>query len=170
MPTLHEMVETVHAGRWQWVDGGQQAMSSCHVDNLCDGLILAADHGRGGQAYFVADAETSTLKGFISALLSTRGVSVSDRAVPFRLAWIMAGLMGTAWRLLRLKGQPPITRQMLRLIGKPFTVNTGKARADLEFVPRTTMSMGLAAMRRVTTDSTASTAVDRRGRPAVAVS
>lgn len=148
MPTLDEMVETVHAGRWQWVDGGRQAMSSCHVDNLCEALILAADHGRGGQAYFVADAETTTLKGFISALLATRGVSVSDKAVPFGLAWTMAGLMGAAWRLLRLEGQPPITRQMLRLIGKPFTIATGKATTDLGFVPRTTMSMGLAAMRR----------------------
>ncbi|WP_315837484.1 NAD-dependent epimerase/dehydratase family protein [Bradyrhizobium prioriisuperbiae] len=146
MPTLEEMVETVHAGRWQWVDGGRQAMSSCHVDNLCDALVLAADRGRGGEAYFVADGEKSTLKGFISALLATRGVSVSDKAVPFRVAWTMAGLMGAVWRLLRLKGQPPITRQMLRLIGKPFTVRTDKAQADLGYTPRTTMSNGLAAM------------------------
>jgi nucleoside-diphosphate-sugar epimerase len=147
MPSLDEMVETVHAGRWQWVDGGRQAMSSCHVDNLCEALILAADHGRGGQAYFVADDEKSTLKGFISALLATRSVSVSDKAVPFGLAWMMAGLMGTTWRLLRLKGQPPITRQMLRLTGKPFTIRTDNARADLGYAPRTTMSNGLAAMR-----------------------
>lgn len=147
MPVLHEMVETVHAGRWQWVDGGKQAMSSCHVDNLCDALILAADRGRGGEAYFVADNEKSTLKGFISDLLSTRGVSVSDKEVPFGLAWRIAGLMAVAWRLLRLKGQPPITRQMLRLIGKPFTIRTDKARADLGYIPRITMSNGLAAMR-----------------------
>ncbi len=28
MPTLDHMVETVKAGRWQWVSGGQQAMST----------------------------------------------------------------------------------------------------------------------------------------------
>jgi nucleoside-diphosphate-sugar epimerase len=170
MPTLFEMVETVHAGRWQWVDGGQQAMSTCHVDNLCDALILAADRDRGGEAYFVADDEKSTLKGFISALLSTRGVSVSDKAVPFGMAWMMAGLMGTAWRLLRLKGQPPITRQMLRLIGKPFTISTDKARADLGYAPRTTMSMGLAAMRRAETDPAASVAGHWGGRHAITAS
>jgi len=147
MPTLHEMVETVHAGRWRWVDGGTQAMSSCHVDNLCDALVLAADYGRGGEAYFVADDEKSTLKSFISALLSTRGVSVPDKAVPFGVAWMMAGLMGAFWRLLRLNGQPPITRQMLRLIGKPFTIRTDKARAELGYAPRIAMSDGLAAMR-----------------------
>lgn len=169
MPTLDEMVETVHAGRWQWVDGGKQAMSSCHVDNLCDALILAADRGRGGQAYFVADNEESTLKSFISALLSTRGVTVADKAVPFRVAWVMAGLMGATWRLLRLKGHPPITRQMLRLIGKPFTIRTDKIRTELGYSPRTTMSNGLAAMRLTKTDSTSLAAI-RGSRHTVAAS
>jgi nucleoside-diphosphate-sugar epimerase len=169
MPTLDEMVETVHAGRWQWVDGGRQAMSSCHVDNLCDALILAADRGRGGQAYFVADDEKSTLKSFISALLSTRGVSVSDKAVPFGVAWAMAGLMGATWRLLRLKGHPPITRQMLRLIGKPFTIRTDRIRTELGYAPTTTMSNGLAAMRLTRTDATSLAAIPS-SRHAVAAS
>lgn len=147
MPTLDHMVDTVKAGRWQWVAGGTQAMSSCHVDNLCAALILAADRGRGGQAYFVADAEQSTLKSFISSLLATRGVSPPDKSVPFAMAWTMAGLMGAAWRMLRLSGEPPITRQMLRLIGKPFTINIRKAQTELDYAPHITMEQGLAGMR-----------------------
>jgi nucleoside-diphosphate-sugar epimerase len=147
MPTLDHMVATVKAGRWQWVAGGQQAMSTCHVDNLCDALILAADRGQGGQAYFVADAEESTLKGFISALLATRGVAPADKTVPFAVAWSMAGLMGAMWRMLGLRGEPPITRQMLRLIGKPFTILSDKARTELGYEPLITMREGLAAMR-----------------------
>lgn len=169
MPSLNEMVETVHAGRWQWVDGGTQAMSSCHVDNLCEALILAAGRGRGGQAYFVADNEQSTLKSFISALLATRGESVSDKAVSFQTAWIIAGLMGGTWRLLRLTGQPPITRQMLRLIGKPFTIRTDKARAELGYAPRITLSDGLVAMKTTKTNS-AILAADKRHAHAGAVS
>ncbi|MGT2436803.1 NAD-dependent epimerase/dehydratase family protein [Bradyrhizobium betae] len=147
MPTLDHMVETVNAGRWQWVAGGTQAMSSCHVDNLCDALILAADRGRGGEAYFIADAEQSTLKSFISSLLATRGITAADKSVRFGIAWTMAGLMGAAWRVLRLKGEPPITRQMLRLIGKPFTISTRKAQTELGYAPGITMAEGLAAMR-----------------------
>jgi nucleoside-diphosphate-sugar epimerase len=144
-------------------------MSTCHVDNLCDALILAADRGRGGEAYFVADQEQNTLKGFISALLSTQEVSVSDKSVPFGMAWMLAGLMGIAWRVLRLKGQPPITRQMLRLIGKPFTIRTDKVRDDLGYAPRTTLSDGLAAMQRSGTDPDHSK-VTPGDRPAIATS
>lgn len=146
MPTLDHMVDAVRAGRFQWVDGGEQAMSTCHVDNLCEALLLAADHGRGGEAYFVSDGENGTLKSVISALLATRDVVPKDRAVPFRMAWSIAGIMNVAWRLLRRAGEPPITRQMLRLIGKPFTINIAKARAELGYRPRLRFADGIAAM------------------------
>ncbi|WP_206932639.1 NAD-dependent epimerase/dehydratase family protein [Roseococcus thiosulfatophilus] len=146
MPTLDHMVETVRAGRFQWVGGGDQAMSTCHVDNLCEALLLAADAGRGGEAYFVSDGPDGTLKGVVSGLLATRGVRPGERAVPFGLAWFMAGAMGAAWRALRLRGEPPLTRQMLRLIGKPFTIRMDKARRELGYAPRISWESGLAAM------------------------
>jgi nucleoside-diphosphate-sugar epimerase len=169
MPTLDHMVATVKTGRWQWVTGGTQAMSSCHVDNLCEALVLAADRGKGGEAYFVADAEQSTLKSFISSLLASRDVTAPDKSVPFGMAWTMAGVMGVAWRFLRLKGEPPITRQMLRLIGKPFTISTRKAQANLGYSPRITMKEGLAAMRQPEANL-ASFAAKRGDRRAVAAS
>ena len=146
MPMLDHMAETVKAGNWQWVDGGNQAMSTCHLDNLVDALILAADHGRGGEAYFVGDAEEGTLKSVLSGLLATRGVKASDKSVSFGVAWTLAGVMGLVWRLFRLKGEPPITRQLLRLIGKPFTVRTDKARKELGYSPRVTWKEGIAEM------------------------
>lgn len=148
MPTLDHMIETVRAGRFQWVGGGDQAMSTCHVDNLCEALLLAVDRGRGGQAYFVSDSGNGSLKSVISSLLATHGVIPKDRSVHFPLAWTMAGLMGAAWKALRLSGEPPITRQMLRLIGKPFTVDITKARAELGYSPRMGFAEGLAAMQR----------------------
>ncbi|MDX2205550.1 MAG: NAD-dependent epimerase/dehydratase family protein [Hyphomicrobiaceae bacterium] len=147
MPTLDHMIETVKAGRFQWVAGGKQAMSTCHVDNLCEALLLAAERGRGGQAYFVSDGRDGTLKSVISALLETRGVYPKDRSVPFGMAWYMAGLMAAAWRGLSLKGEPPITRQMLRLIGKDFTIAIDKARRELGYSPVITWADGLARMR-----------------------
>jgi len=146
MPMLDHMVETVKAGQWQWVDKGAQAMSTCHVDNLVAALVLAADHGKGGEAYFVADAEQGTLKGVLGALLATRGVKAEDKSVSFAMAWRLAGVMGVVWRLFGLKGEPPITRQMLRLIGKPFTIRIDKARRDLDYSPKVSWQQGIAQM------------------------
>ena len=124
-------------------------MSTCHVDNLVDVLLFAADRGRGGQAYFVADAEErhAQERKKIGGLLATRKVHAADKSVSFRTAWTMAPRMtGAVWRLFRLKGEPPITRQMLRLIGQSFTVRTDKARRELGYAPRITWQEGIAEM------------------------
>src|SRR5690606_22796433 len=146
MPALNHMVETVRAGNFQWVEGGEQALSTCHVDNLCHALLLAADRGPGGQAWFVSDGEDTTLKSFLTRLLNSRGVTPTERTVPFGIAWTLAGVMGAAWRILRRKGEPPITRQMLRLIGKDFTVDIRRAREELEFSPVISPADGMRRM------------------------
>ncbi len=146
MPALDHMVETVKADQFQWVAGGGQDLSTCHVDNLCHALILAADRGKDGAAYFVSDDTDTTLKSFLSRLLATRDVVPKDRSVPFGIAWMMAGILGAVWRLLGLKGEPPITRQMLQLIGKDFTVDISRARAELGYAPVLAPEDGLRQM------------------------
>jgi nucleoside-diphosphate-sugar epimerase len=82
----------------------------------------------------------------LSGYLATRGVKASDKSVSFGMAWTMAGVMGLVWRLFQLKGEPPIICQMLRLIGKRFTVRTEKARRELGYSPRVTWKEGVAEM------------------------
>jgi nucleoside-diphosphate-sugar epimerase len=146
MPMLEHMVKTVRKGQWQWVGGGSQAMSTCHVDNLVDALLLAAAAGLGGEAYFVADAEQGTLKSVLTELLATQGVTAGDKSVSLGVAWQLAGVMSVVWRLFGLRGEPPITRQLLQLIGSPFTVNTKKAARVLGYRPRLSWPEGLATM------------------------
>lgn len=146
MPALDHMVRTVREGRFLWIAGGGQALSTCHVDNLCHALILAADHGRDGAAYFVSDGADTTLRAFLTRLLASRGVTPGERAVPFGAAWTMAGLLGFAWPLLGLRSEPPITRQMLRLIGQDFTVDISRARAELGYAPILSPDEGFSRM------------------------
>lgn len=144
MPMLDHMVDAVRKGQWTWVAGGSQAISTCHVENLVDALLLAADGGQGGEAYFVADAEEGTLKSVMTELLATRGINAGEKTVSFDMAWRLAGIMAFVWRLFRLPGEPPITRQLLQLIGHPFTVDTIKAHRGLGYRPRLSWQEGIA--------------------------
>ena len=56
-------------------------MSTSHVDNVVEGLILAAERGRGGEAYFVTDGEDTTLKDALNRSFgNTRGSAESNVA------------------------------------------------------------------------------------------
>ncbi|MCB1997253.1 NAD-dependent epimerase/dehydratase family protein [Ottowia sp.] len=148
MPTLGHMIDTVRAGQFRWVGDGSQAMSTAHVDNVCHAVELALAKGRGGEAYFVSDGPDTTLKSFLSSLMQTRAVEPPRASASLRVAWVMATVMEWVWRRFSRPGEPPITRQMLRLIGQPFTVDISKARRELGYRPEVTREQGLLAMQR----------------------
>lgn len=146
MPMLDQLIDGVKAGDFRWVGDGKQAMSTAHVDNVCHALELAADRGAGGQAFFVSDGVDGTLEAFLSALMRTRGVTPPSGRVPLRLAWLLATAMEWAWRAFPRAGEPPITRQMLSLIGAPFTLDIAKAERELGYRPQVTPAQGLRDM------------------------
>lgn len=148
MPTLDHMIDTVRAGQFRWVGDGSQAMSTVHIDNVCHAVELALAKGRGGETYFVSDGVDTTLKSFLSSLMQTRAIEPPRASAPLRAAWVMATAMEWAWRTFSRPGEPPITRQMLRLIGQPFTVDIGKAQRELGYRPEVTREQGLQAMQR----------------------
>jgi hypothetical protein len=64
-------------------------------------------------------------------------------SVPSFVAWSGATLFESCWRLFRLKKRPPITRQLLALIGVPIELNDRKAREELGYVGRMIRKTGL---------------------------
>lgn len=54
---LPAIVELIRAGKFAWVGGGGHLTSTAHVDNVVEGLVLAAEKGRGGEAYFITDGD-----------------------------------------------------------------------------------------------------------------
>ena len=146
MPMLDQMIHSIETKQFRWPGDGEQAMSTCHVDNVCRAAILAAERGTGGSSYFVSDGADGTLRTVLTALLATRNVVPPKSSAPFGPAWWMARCMETVWRVFRVGGEPPITRQMLRMIGMPFTLNIARARRELDYQPIVTWQSGIAAM------------------------
>jgi nucleoside-diphosphate-sugar epimerase len=116
------------------------------VDNVCHAALLALERGEGGQAYFISDGRDGTLREVISALLRSRGIDAPKASVPLPVAWWLAQCMEWVWRVFKRPGEPPITRQMLRLIGQPFTLNIDKAERELGYRPILSWEQGLDAM------------------------
>jgi nucleoside-diphosphate-sugar epimerase len=144
---LPEMVATVEAGRFAWVGGGRNVTDTTHVDNVVEGLILAAEKGRSGEAYFVTDGEPVVFREFVTALLRTQGVEPPDRSLPAWTAAPMARVCEMAWKLLPLPGDPPMTSFRSWLLTQECTIDISKARAELGYSPPVDHAQGLEELR-----------------------
>lgn len=144
---LPAMVSTVEAGRFAWVGGGRNITDTTHVDNVVEGLVLAAREGRSGEAYFVTDGERVVFREFVTAMLRTQGVEPPDRSLPAWSAAPMARACEAAWKLLPLPGEPPMTAFRAWLLTQECTIDISKARAELGYAPVVGHEQGLTELR-----------------------
>ncbi len=144
---LPEMVATVEAGKWAWVGGGRNVTDTTHVDNVVEGLLLAAERGRPGEAYFVTDGEPVVFREFVTALLRTQAVEPPDRSLPAWTAAPLARIAEAAWKVLPLSGDPPMTTFRSWLLTQECTIDISKARAELGYEPIVSQEQGLAELR-----------------------
>ncbi|MBW4616290.1 MAG: NAD-dependent epimerase/dehydratase family protein [Desmonostoc vinosum HA7617-LM4] len=143
---LPRFIKTMRNGEFTWISGGHYLTSTCHVKNLCEGLILAAERGRGGEIYFISDGLPIEFRSFITELARTQGVEPGTRSIPRWLVWTLAWFLESAWKLFKFKGSPSITRTALSMIGSEVTVDDTKARRELGYTPIISRQEGLLEM------------------------
>ncbi len=143
LPTVEAMAKS---GKWTWIDKGAAMTSTTHINNLVHAIGLGLTKGKGGEAYFILDDGTISMKEIISGMAASKGLNLPDKSVP---AWV-ADLAGVAieaiWRTFSLKGDPPLTSHAAMVMSRDCTLNDAKARRELGYLPILSVSAGLAAL------------------------
>jgi nucleoside-diphosphate-sugar epimerase len=138
---LPKLTQAVKKGRFGWIGGGHYLTSTCHIANVIEGALLAADKGKGGEIYFLTDGEPVDFREFLTKYLATQGVDASkSRNVPRWLASMTAAL--TSWMK-----EPPVSKTAIALVGGEVTVVDAKAREELGYKGTMTREAGLAEMK-----------------------
>jgi nucleoside-diphosphate-sugar epimerase len=143
---LPGVLEAVRSGKWSWIGGGRHRTSTTHVDNTVEGLVLGAERGKPGEAYFVTDGEPVVFREFITDLVATQGVEIPEKNVPRAVVGALAAAGEGAWRLLPLPGVPRVTRMAYWLAALETTIDISKARRELGYEPVITRAEGLAEL------------------------
>ena len=140
---LPGLAEAVKAKRFSWIGGGRHLTATTHVDNVVHGLVVGADRGRPGEAYFVTDGDPIEFRDFVTKLLATQGIEPPGRNTPPIVARTAAALMEGMWRLLRRDSAPPVTRLAVWLSSLECTIDISKARSELGYEPVISREDGL---------------------------
>lgn len=136
--------EAIKSGQFAFVDCGDYAFSTCHIDNVIEAIKCVLERGEGGQAYFIKDRDELTFREFVAGLASLQGLSVEKlRSMPYWLVSAVGRMFDTLWAVARKNDDPPISRAMMRMIGRAFSVDDTAARSALGYIGRVSRSEGL---------------------------
>ncbi len=139
-----ELPRVIKSGQFAFIDRGDYPFVTCHVNNVIEAVQCALERGTGGRAYFINDQETQTFRGFIEMIAGRQNLSIDKlRSMPYRLASTMGRLMEFFAAITFRKSDPPLSRSMVRMIGRAFSTNDAAARRELAYVGRTSRAEGL---------------------------
>ena len=136
------------AGNLRIVGSGENRMDLTHVDNVAHAHILALDalaSGRhsGGQAYFISQDDPVALWKWLNHLFSHLDLPPLSKKISFRSAYSLGFMLELTWKVLRLTGEPPMTRFVAVQLAKDHWFSIDAARRDLGYEPIVSMEDGL---------------------------
>jgi nucleoside-diphosphate-sugar epimerase len=146
-PFSKQLPHAIESGQFAFIARGEYPFATIHVDNVVEAVQRALQRGTGGRPYFINDRDLVTFREFVAGLAQVEGLSIDGlRSVPYRVAFTLGRLVEAAASLRSDKGDPPLTRTMVRLIGREFTTNDTAARRELSYIGTTTRAQGLGRM------------------------
>lgn len=96
----------------------------------------------GGRAFFITNGEPVVLWDWINELLRGVGASELTARVSTSTAYRAGAVLELLWRVLPLKGDPPMTRFVAKELATDHWFKIDAARRDLGYVPRVSMAAG----------------------------
>lgn len=144
---LPRLIERNRAGRLR-LPAPDKKIDTVYIDNAAEAHVLALDNladsaSAAGKAYFITNGEPLPAAEIMRRLLEAAGETPRIRHVSPRLARVAAAVVETAWRGLRLKSDPPVSRFIVEHLSTAHWFDIGAAERDLGYRPAVSVADGL---------------------------
>jgi len=145
---LPRLVERARAGRLRFVGDGSNLIDSTYIENAAQAHVDAFDRlGIGaacaGKPYFISNGDPRSARETVNALLGAVGAPRVQGTIPFAAAYAAGAVMEGLWKLLPLRGEPPMTRFLAEQLATTHWYDISAARRDLGYVPQVGFEEGL---------------------------
>ncbi len=150
---LPRLVERAKQGRLRIVGDGRNLVDTTYIDNAAQAHFDAFDHldigaACAGRAYFISNGEPKPMGELLNALLDAAGAPRVDRHISFKAAYRIGAVCETLWKLLPLRGEPPMTRFLAEQLSTAHWYDMAPATRDFGYVPRVGFDEGITRLKR----------------------
>lgn len=140
------------AGKLRRIGTRPNLVDTVYVDNAARAHLLAADRlapgsAVAGRCYFISNGEPLPLWEMVNHILAAADLPPVTRSIPPGLAVTLGGLCEGVWGLLRLHGEPPMTRFVAHELATAHWFDISAARRDFGYVPEISIRDGLQQLR-----------------------
>jgi nucleoside-diphosphate-sugar epimerase len=140
------------AGKLRRIGTRPNLVDTVYVDNAARAHLLAADSlspgsPAAGNCYFISNNEPLPLWEMVNRILAAAGVPPVTRSIPPKLAYAAGCFCEGLWSLLRLSGEPPMTRFVAHELSSAHWFNIEAAQRDFGYKPKISIEEGLVLLR-----------------------
>lgn len=141
---LQKYVAAIEKGQGGYIGGGRAWTCPVYVENLTALLLLVAEHPAAvGEAFLATDGLDIDWRTFTEALCDACGLKKPRLSMPYWLGMVVATLMEGAYRLVRSRRDPLLTRYRIQNGGRDYHFSMRKAKVWLGYVPPVSLQEGM---------------------------
>ncbi len=145
---IPQLLTRVRRGRLWRVGDGKNLVDTVYVENAARAHLLAADALKpgspaAGRAYFISQGEPVNCWDWLNEIVAMAGLPPVRKSISFRTAWAIGLACEIGYGLLRLRGEPPMTRFLAAQLSQSHYFNIRRAREDLGYQPTISTAEGL---------------------------
>jgi nucleoside-diphosphate-sugar epimerase len=150
---IPRLMQKARAGQLRQVGRGANVVSISYVENAAVAHLQAEASLRNstmaaGRAYFINEPDAVNLWDWINLILTRVGLPPVTRRISSTMAWYAGSMLEIAWKFLRLKHDPPITRFVAAQLSGSHSYSILAAQRDFGYKPSVTVEEGLRRMLR----------------------
>lgn len=142
------LIQRARSGRLRLVGDGSNTISMTYVENAAAAHIQAAnvlslDSPAAGQAYFINEPDPVNCSDWINTLLGLAGIPPVQKRISARTAYGIGAVCEAVFSLLRLPGEPPMTRFLAEQLSSSHTYSIKNLQRDVGYTPVVSVEEGL---------------------------
>lgn len=146
------IIARARSGRLRRIGSRPCPVDTVYVDNAAHAHLLAAERLTpggpvAGRSYFISNNEPLPLWEMVNRILAAAGLPPVTAAIPPGVAYAIGAACEGIWSLLRLSGEPPMTRFVARELSTSHWFDISAARRDLGYEPTVSIEEGLRRLR-----------------------
>ena len=131
------VLDSARRGRLKRIGRGDNLVDFTYIDDCVSAHIcaLTAKLSAFGRPYFISQGDPYRLWDWVDRILNIYGLASVKRNVPYARAKLAATVCEKIWIVLKLKGQPPLTRFLVDEMATQHYFNIDAARTHLGYRP-----------------------------------